>query len=516
MTDQAVPKTLPRTLIELLDVADPSSVAIRVPGGPSVTYDSLKRQVYALAGQLKGLGIGRNDRVAIVMPNSIESIVSFLGISAVATAAPLNQAYKEDEFKFYMEDINSRVLITGAQEGEAARAAASESTIQINATLEDSGEVVYSTSGAGVAASSPASSPDSPTPDDVALVLHTSGTTSRPKRVPLTHANLVTSTHNIVATYGLNPDDASMCVMPLFHIHGLVASTLSTFASGGTVVVPQRFGVLGFWRLVQETGATWYSAVPTIHQSLLHRASGGGGGGLDPSLLQSLRFIRSCSAPLSSAVMLEMEERFGVPVVEAYGMTEASHQMTSNLLPPGVRMPGTVGVETGVSMGIMDEAGTLLSTGSRGEVVTRGANVINAYEDNPEANACSFTNGWFRTGDEGIVDAQGYLSLVGRLKEMINRSGEKISPLEIDDVLMAHPAVGEAVAFGVPSAIHGEEPSAAVVLSGQATESDLVAFCRERLADFKCPRTIHIVESIPRTATGKVQRRIVAQVIVGS
>lgn len=511
MTDQKTPMTL----VELLDVADPSSVAIRVPGGPSVTYDSLRRQVYSLAGQLKSLGIGRNDRVAIVLPNSIESIISFLGVSAVATAAPLNQAYKQDEFSFYMEDISSRVLITGSQDGEAARAAASESTIQIDATLDDSGEVVYTATGAGSGASASASSPDSPNADDVALVLHTSGTTSRPKRVPLTHGNLVTSTRNIVETYGLNPDDASMCVMPLFHIHGLVASTLSTFASGGTVIVPQRFGVLGFWRLVQETGATWYSAVPTIHQSLLHRASSGGGS-LDPSLLQSLRFIRSCSAPLSSAVMLEMEERFGVPVVEAYGMTEASHQMTSNLLPPGDRVPGTVGVETGVSMGIMDEAGNLLATGARGEVVTRGGNVIDAYEDNPEANASSFTNGWFRTGDEGIVDARGYLSLVGRLKEMINRSGEKISPLEIDDVLMAHPAVAEAVAFGIPSATHGEEPSAAVVLSGEATESDLVAYCRERLADFKCPRTIHIVDSIPRTATGKVQRRIVAQVFVGS
>ena len=514
MTDQAAPATSPMTLLDVLDAAEPSSVAIRVPGGPSVTYASLRRQVYALAGQLKGLGIGRNDRVAIVMPNSIESIVSFLGVSAVATAAPLNQSYKQDEFSFYMEDIGSRVLITGPQDGDAARAAVSESTIQIHAALDDSGEVVFSAVGGGREGSSPASSPDSPKPEDVALVLHTSGTTSRPKRVPLTHGNLVKSMRNVVETYALTPDDVSMCVMPLFHIHGLVASTLATFASGGTVVVPPRFSVLGFWRLFQQTGATWYSAVPSIHQSLLHRA--GRGGGLDRSLLQSLRFIRSCSAPLSSSTMLEMEERFGVPVVEAYGMTEAAHQMTSNPLPPGKRVPGTVGVETGVSMGIMDEAGALLATGARGEVVTRGDNVISAYEDNPEANASSFTDGWFRTGDEGVLDARGYLSLVGRLKEMINRSGEKISPLEIDDVLMAHPAVGEAVAFGIPSAIHGEEPSAAVVLSGEATESDLVAFCRERLADFKCPKTIHIVDSIPRTATGKVQRRIVAQAFVGS
>ena len=211
--------------------------------------------------------------------------------------------------------------------------------------------------------------------------------------------------------------------------------------------------------------------------------------------------------------MLEMEERFGVQVLEAYGMTEASHQMTSNPLEPGKRVPGSVGRGTGVSVAIMDEGGALQPVGVRGEVVIQGPNVIQAYEDNPEANASSFTHGWFRTGDEGVLDSEGYLTLVGRLKELINRSGEKISPQEIDEVLLAHPAVAEAVCFGVLHPIHGEEPSAAVVLRTPVTDSELIAHCRNHLADFKCPRVIHIVEEIPRTATGKVQRRLVAEAV---
>ena len=232
------------------------------------------------------------------------------------------------------------------------------------------------------------------------------------------------SVRNIVETYNLTPEDVALCVMPLFHVHGIVASTLATLASGGTIVVPGRFNALGFWRVAREYGSTWYTAVPSMHQALLSRARSSE----DREQYAGMRFIRSCSAALPSAIMLEMEERFGVPVLEAYGMTEASHQMSSNPLPPGKRLPGSVGPGTGVSIAIMDEAGALLSTGSRGEVVIQGANVIKGYEDNPYANATSFTNGWFRTGDEGMLDSEGYLTLLGRLKEIINRSGEKISP----------------------------------------------------------------------------------------
>jgi acyl-CoA synthetase (AMP-forming)/AMP-acid ligase II len=299
-----------------------------------------------------------------------------------------------------------------------------------------------------------------------------------------------------------------MCVMPLFHVHGLVASTLATLATGGTVVVPQKFNPLSFWRIAHEHGATWYSAVPTIHQILLARAEKGA---TRPAGAEKLRFIRSCSASLPPQVMHDLEAAFGAPVLEAYGMTEAAHQMASNPLPPATRLPGSVGPGTDVRISIMDERGQHLPSGERGEVVIQGPNVVSGYDSNPEANATSFTDGWFRTGDQGFLDANGYLTLTGRLKEMINRGGEKISPREIDEVLLAHPAVAEAVCFATPHRTWGEEVAAAVVVRETTTEQALLAFCKERLAEYKRPKQIHIVDAIPRTATGKIQRRVVAQ-----
>jgi acyl-CoA synthetase (AMP-forming)/AMP-acid ligase II len=296
--------------------------------------------------------------------------------------------------------------------------------------------------------------------------------------------------------------------MPLFHVHGLVASTLATLATGGTVVVPGKFSPLSFWRVARDHGVTWYSAVPTLHQLLLARADGGAG---KPAGAEKLRFIRSCSASLPPQVMHDLEAAFGAPVLEAYGMTEAAHQMSSNPLPPGTRKPGSVGPGTDVKISIMDAEGRHLPTGERGEVVIQGPNVITGYESNPEANATSFVDGWFRTGDQGFLDEDGYLTLVARLKELINRGGEKISPREIDEVLLTHPAVGEAVCFGVSHPTWGEEVAAAVVLKEKATESELLAYCRERLADYKRPKQIHITDAIPRTATGKIQRRVVAE-----
>jgi len=299
--------------------------------------------------------------------------------------------------------------------------------------------------------------------------------------------------------------------MPLFHVHGLVASTLSTLLSGGTVVVPARFNPLAFWRTVRDHRATWYSAVPTIHQLILARA----GSGTKPAGAESLRFVRSCSAPLPVETGAKLEALFGAPVLEAYGMTEASHQMASNPLPPRVRKFGTVGAATGIQIGIMTETGQLLRAGQKGEVVIQGPSVIQAYENNLEANAKSFVEGWFRTGDEGVLDNDGYLRLTGRIKELINRGGEKIAPREVDDVLLTHPAVSEAVCFGIAHPTWGEEVAAAVVLREPATEADLLAYCRERLADFKRPKKLYLVDTIPRTATGKVQRLNVAAALAG-
>jgi acyl-CoA synthetase (AMP-forming)/AMP-acid ligase II len=245
---------------------------------------------------------------------------------------------------------------------------------------------------------------------------------------------------------------------------------------------------------------TWYSAVPTIHQLLLAR-------GADPNRrpegAATLRFIRSCSAALPPPVMEALEQAFGAPVLEAYGMTEAAHQLASNPLPPDDRRAGSVGRGTDVQIGIMDDAGSLLPAGQHGEVVIKGPNVITGYENNPEANAKSFTSGWFRTGDQGFLDAKGYLMLVSRIRELINRGGEKISPREIDEVLLTHPAVAEAVAFGVPHATWGEEVAAAVVVRSDVSEADLVAFCKEKLADFKRPKQIHITTRVVAEAFAK-------------
>ena len=472
-----------------------------MPDGVSLTYGQLREQVEAAADGLAQLGLGRDDRIALVLPNSAEAIVLFLAASSVGTAAPLNAAYKEDEFRFYLQDTAARALVVPPGQGENARRALPDGALLIEARFDDQGRLAMDSSAPRQASRSAGT----PWDDDIALVLHTSGTTSRPKLVPLRHRNLFTSIDNIAATYELTPADVALCVMPLFHIHGLMASTMATLRSGGIVVVPPRFDPMTFWPVAKTHGATWYSAVPTIHQMLLMRNRGEHPAGAD-----KLRFIRSSSSALSPETMLQLEARFGAPVLEAYGMTEASHQMASNPLPPAERRPGTVGTGTGVRIGVLDDAGGLVPQGSPGEVVIQGPSVIDGYANNPEANASSFIDGWFRTGDQGRLDADGYLSLVGRIKEMINRGGEKIAPREIDDVLLQHPAVGEAVAFGSPHPTWGEEVAAAVVLKQSATEKELIAFARERLADYKVPRKLYIVDQIPRTATGKIQRRAVA------
>jgi acyl-CoA synthetase (AMP-forming)/AMP-acid ligase II len=498
----------PNTLLELIQVPPGAHTAVVLPeSGLRVTYQSLCDQVRTMADDLASLGIQSGDRVATVLPNGLPAIVSFIAASVAGTAAPLNPGYREDEFSFYLEDTGAKILLCPPDGADAARKAADTTGILVY-SLETSDAGVVRIAGApGGKTAAPALS------DDIALVLHTSGSTGRPKRVPILHRNITASAKNIVAHYSLTPDDVSLCVMPLFHVHGLVASTLSTLLSGGAVVVPSKFNPLSFWRTARDTGATWYSAVPTIHSLLLSRA-----GNERPAGSEGLRFIRSCSAALPPEMMNRMEEVFGAPVLEAYGMTEASHQMASSPQPPGARKPGSVGPGTGVQIGIMDDAGQLLAVGERGEVVIKGPNVVSGYENNPEANAKSYTDGWFRTGDQGFLDTDRYLTLTGRLKELINRGGEKIGPREIDEVLLTHPAIAEAVAFGVPHATWGEEVAAAVVLkeNSPATEPELLAFCKERLADYKRPKKFYIVDAIPRTATGKIQRGAVAKALAGA
>jgi acyl-CoA synthetase (AMP-forming)/AMP-acid ligase II len=491
----------PSTIFAWLERGAPDHPALVIPNRAPLSYRRLRELVDEAADALAAHGVVRGDRVAMVFPNGPEAILLFLAASMVATACPLNAAYKEDEFRFFLEDVGARFLLVPPGEAEAARRALPAGAKVIEAALDGDGRLQLN--GAG---RNRRDSLDLATAGDIGLVLHTSGTTSRPKKVPLLNENLTASVANIIATYELGPEDVSLCIMPLFHVHGLVASALATFGSGGTVVAPERFSPLGFWPLMQRHRPTWFTASPTPHQLVLARLQED-----RPAGTERLRFVRSCSAALSPAQMALMEQRFGVPVLEAYGMTEASHQMASNPLPPAPRFAGSVGPGTGVEIAIFDDGGAAVPPGVAGEVVIQGRNVMSGYENNPQANADAFVDGWFRTGDQGTLDASGYLRLIGRIKELINRGGEKIAPREIDEVLESHPAVNEAVAFGVPHPTWGEEVAAAVVLNTPATEKELLAYSRERLADFKVPKRLHFVESIPRTPTGKVQRRFVAE-----
>lgn len=496
------------TILDLVQDSGASEhPALQAPDYPTLSYIRFIAAVRDLVAQLNSWGLGRGDRIAIAMGNSPYIVQCFFAAAMCGTAAPLNPKYKQEEFAFYFEDTNARALITFADDIPAAHAAATPAMQIIHALPQPDGTLRL----VRVRGDLPPRPAEPVTGDDVAMVLHTSGTTSRPKRVPIRHRNMVASAQNIARTYALAPSDVALCVMPLFHVHGLMGSMMATLASGGTLVVPAGFSAMEFWKWMREFRPTWYSAVPTMHQLLLQRAERN----QETIAAHPFRFIRSSSAPLPPVVLEQIEARFGAPVLESYGMTEATHQMASNPLPPAPRKAGAVGIGIGVEIGIMDEHGTLLPQGAIGEVVVQGSSVIDGYEQNPQANATAFVNGWFRTGDQGRIDEDGYLSLTGRIKELINRGGEKISPIEVDDVLLRHPAIEQAVAFAVPHPMLGEEVHAAVVLKADraATESELREHCAATLAAFKVPRQIHILEEIPRGPTGKLQRLAMAKLL---
>jgi acyl-CoA synthetase (AMP-forming)/AMP-acid ligase II/aryl carrier-like protein len=479
----------------------PLALALEAPGGMPLSYGYLHDRVCKHATAFGEAGIGRGDRVAIVLPNGLEMAVIFLAVAGIATAAPLNPAYSQSEFEFYLSDLEAKGIVLGEGLETAARAAAEKLGIPVIDPY------VKGEAGAGAFEFSgpfPASLLSSfGGPDDVALVLHTSGTTARPKLVPLSHRNLCVSADNVRVGLGLTEKDLCLNVMPLFHIHGLVAALLASLTAGARCVATPGFLATHFFDWLRQFRPTWYTAVPTMHQAILARLES-----YPPAeALPKLRFIRSSSAPLPPQVMQALERAFAAPVIEAYGMTEAAHQMASNPLPPGERKAGSVGIAAGPEIAVMDGEGNLLPKGCRGEVVIRGPNVTCGYVKNPEANDNAFTGGWFRTGDEGYLDEDGYLFLTGRLKEMINRGGEKISPREVEEVLLDHPAVVQAVAFALPDVALGEDVGAAVVLRDpEVSEAQLRKYAATRLITFKVPRHIIVVDEIPKGPTGKPQR----------
>jgi acyl-CoA synthetase (AMP-forming)/AMP-acid ligase II len=482
-----------------------NSAAIGAPDKSPLTYSGLRDAVARTRGCLAASGLGRNNRIGIVLPNGPEMAAAFVAVAASATAVPLNPALKKEEFEFGFDDLGVQALIVRHGIESPARDVAQARNLHVF-ELSSDGPIAgdFTLSCSREASRAPPPTVGDAQPDDIALLLHTSGTTAKSKTVPLLQRNIAASAGNIAASLALTSDDVCLNIMPLFHIHGLVAALLATISAGASVVCSPGLNAFRFFTWFEGCRPTWYTAVPTMHQTLLEIAPRY----RDVIARGRLRFVRSSSASLPPQVMSALETTFGVPVIEAYGMTEASHQMATNPLPPRPRYAGSVGTGAGCEIAILGDNGQLLAAGEQGEVVIRGANVTTGYLNNPAENAKSFVNGWFRTGDVGVLDEAGYLRLTGRLKEIINRAGEKVSPLEVDNAIMEHPAVQQVATFAMPSRLFGEDVASAVVLrpGAQADAEDIRTFVAERLAAFKVPRKIVFLDEIPKGPTGKLQR----------
>ena len=488
-----------KTIRNMINQQNDNLIFLTSEKNEKLSYGEFKIFNEKISRQLAATNVKNSDRAAIVLPNGPLMASSFLSISSYMSAAPLNPSYKQEEFEFYLDDLKPKFLLVEPNSKSLAVIAAKNLNIPVfEMKISDNQplgtfelfdkETDYK----------------NPNDTDEALVLHTSGTTSRPKIVPLSNLNIFTSAVNISKSLKLTTDDHCLNIMPLFHIHGLIAVLSASAKVGASVCASNGFNALKFLDLAETQNITWYSGVPTMHQAILLRAQKNS----DKAKKLNLRFIRSSSASLPPAIFEQLNDIFETPVIEAYGMTEATHQMASNPLPPAIQKPGLVGMPAGPEICIMNDKNEKLLQGEIGEICIKGDNVTNGYENNPEANKQSFVNDWFRTGDEGFFDEDGYLKISGRLKEIINKGGEKISPLEVDNILMDFPPIDQALCFGYKDKMLGEDIAVAIKLkeNKSCTEDDIKSYANEKLAKFKIPKKIFIVEDIPKGATGKLQR----------
>ena len=481
----------------------PDAPAILAPGRIPLTYGRLYQHIENTGRALRAMGIGRHDRIVVTLPNGPEMAVAILAAAASAVCVPMNPAYRAQELDAYFAYLRPRALIARAGIDSPARGVALSRgvrVIELSAAL-DSDAGLFNLTGDGEDAP-----PDEPVSGGhVAVLLLTSGTTARPKIVPQTHANICASAQSSVAAWALSETDRSINMLPLFHGHGLHNTVMASLAAGASVVCTPGWDAGSFFAWLTAFQPTWYSAVSTIHQAVLAQARH------NQRRLSDfrLRFIRSGSAPLPFHILMELESSFDAPVIEYYAMTETtSAPIACNPLPPGRRKTGSAGKPVSLGVAIMDERGALLTNGQTGEVIVRGPGVMPGYDGDAQATEAAFTDGWFKTGDLGFFDDDGYLFLAGRAREIVNRGGEKIAPQEVDQLLLQHPAVAEAVTFAVPHPTLGEDVASAVVLRSPhvATPKEIRQFAIGRIADFKVPRQILIVSKIPKGPTGKVQR----------
>ena len=488
-----------KTIRNMINQQNDDLIFLTSEKNEKLSYGEFKIFNEKISRQLAATNIINSDRAAIVLPNGPLMASSFLSISSYMSAAPLNPSYKQEEFEFYLDDLKPKFLLVEPNSKSLAVIAAKNLNIPVFVMKISDNQPLGT-----FELFDKETDYKNPNDYDEALVLHTSGTTSRPKIVPLSNLNIFTSAVNISKSLKLTADDHCLNIMPLFHIHGLIAVLSASAKVGASVCASNGFNALKFLDLAETQNITWYSGVPTMHQAILLRAQKNS----DKAKKLNLRFIRSSSASLPPAIFEQLNDIFETPVIEAYGMTEATHQMASNPLPPAIQKPGLVGMPAGPEICIMNDKNEKLSQGEIGEICIKGDNVTNGYENNPEANKQSFVNDWFRTGDEGFFDEDGYLKISGRLKEIINKGGEKISPLEVDNILMDFPPIDQALCFGYKDKMLGEDIAVAIKLkeNKSCTEDDIKSYANEKLAKFKIPKKIFIVEDIPKGATGKLQR----------
>jgi acyl-CoA synthetase (AMP-forming)/AMP-acid ligase II len=474
-----------------------------------LSYGALAALVNDMAARLRSAGLRKGDAIGLISANNVEFVVALLGAArAGLVIAPLDPALPQSEMAARLERLGAQGILVGPRAvGSAPLAQFPIATCDVRVDVA-AGGIATATLEIGAGLERRARGAVDDLSEDDAIVLFTSGTTDQAKMVPLTHANLTASVRAICRSYELGPEDATVAVMPLFHGHGLLAVLLSSLASGGCVLLPERgrFSAHTFWDDMRSAAATWFTAVPTIHQILLQRSAGDYPGAQEVPL----NFVRSCSAPLDTSTARRMERTFQAPVLSAYGMTETTHQAASQPL-RGPAKPGSVGRATGVDLRVADQDGHMCPAGVVGEVWVHGPTVARGYLNNPAGTARSFAGGWFRTGDLGSVDEDGYLFITGRIKNIINRGGEKISPEHVEAILAGCNGVIEAAAFAVPDPTYGERVGAVVVVSENERigPETILQECHSRLSSFEMPEPLEVVAALPHTAKGAIDRRAV-------
>lgn len=470
-----------------------------------VTYAELKQRVDEIGRELDGLGLGKGTKIAFLSNNGAWTTLLYLGVMANARViVPLNAVAGSVQLEHVLKHSDSEVVFVSPEYADKLKSLLERipRSIQVIELSEQGGLVWPEQITRQAASTAP------PQASDPALLLYTSGSTGLPKGAVLAHRAIVTGGRNVVGGHKLTADDRALCVLPIYHINGAMVTVAAPLISGGSVVMPSRFSAKSFWPLVAKYRCTWSSVVPTIIKYLLDRA------GQEPlefghdNRLTQFRFARSASAPLPVAVLQEWENVFAVPMIETLGLTETAGTVSTNPMVPGKRKPGSVGLAFGNEIKVIDETGVDCAPGTGGEIVIRGENLLDHYYKNPEATDSAFTGGWFRTGDMGFIDTDGYLFITGRLKELIIRGGENIAPREIDDVLYKHDAILEAATVGVEDQDYGQEVVACVVRRKgfQCGEQELKDFCLAALGEYKSPKRIYFMDDLPKGPSGKILR----------